>query len=257
MKPASPLDNIALLIDADNSPAAKIDFIIAELASYGAVNIRRAYGNWKKPELGPWEKILHEYAIQPMQHYDLVKGKNASDMALLIEAMDILYTKNVGTFCLVSSDCDFTPLVLRLRADGKQVIGFGGKRAATPFVNSCTRFLYLDESPVERPAPTAKSDAKDEGINLKQDTKLMSMLRSAVAANEGEEGWASLGVVGQHIFNQGSFDPRNHGFKKLSDLFRAIDLFEVRKIISPGGASIYSVRLLRKFGHTPSNIPQR
>ena len=133
---ATPTDSIALLIDADNAPAARIDFIIAELATYGVVNIRRAYGNWQKPELSGWQKVLHDYAIQPIQHFDLVKGKNAADMALLIEAMDILYTKNVGTFCLVSSDCDFTPLVLRLRSDGKQVIGFGGKNAAAPFVAS-------------------------------------------------------------------------------------------------------------------------
>ena len=125
--PVSSKENIALLIDADNAPAAKIDFIIAELATYGVVNIRRAYGNWKNQTLSGWEKILHEFAIQPVQHFDLVKGKNATDMAMLIDAMDLLYTKNVGTFCLVSSDCDFTPLVLRLRADGKQVIGFGGR----------------------------------------------------------------------------------------------------------------------------------
>ena len=123
----TPSGSIALLIDADNAPAARVGFIIAELASYGVVNIRRAYGNWKKPTLAGWEKVLHEYAIQPIQHFDLVKGKNAADMALLVDAMDILYTKVVGTFSLVSSDCDFTPLVLRLRADGKQVIGFWRK----------------------------------------------------------------------------------------------------------------------------------
>lgn len=138
----SPNESIALLIDADNSPAAKIDFIIAELASYGVVNIRRAYGNWKKEGLKGWEAILHEYAIQPIQHFDITKGKNATDMGLIIDAMDILYTKQVETFCLVSSDGDFTPLILRLRSDGKQVIGFGGQKTPSPFVNSCTRFLF-------------------------------------------------------------------------------------------------------------------
>lgn len=233
-------ENIALLIDADNAPAAKIGFIIGELASHGVVNIRRAYGNWKKPELGRWEEVLHEFAIQPMQYFDLVKGKNASDMALLIEAMDILYTKNVGTFCLVSSDCDFTPLALRLRAEGRQVIGFGDRRAPAPFVGSCTRFLYLDEADQTKNAavPTAPPDAN----SLKGDTKLMNMLRNAVTANAGDEGWAPLGGVGNHLSNQGSFDHRNHGFSKLSDLFNAIDCFEVRREGNGSGGTLCSVR---------------
>jgi uncharacterized protein (TIGR00288 family) len=227
MTPAAPSsENIALLIDADNAPAAKIDFIIAELASYGVVNIRRAYGNWKKQALAGWEKILHDYAIQPVQHFDLIKGKNASDMALLIDAMDLLYTKQIGTFCLVSSDCDFTPLILRLRADGKQVIGFGGKDAPSPFVNSCTRFLYLED---EKKEPSAAKEKRPAGKDLKRDSKLMNILRSAVEAAEDEDGWAPLGPVGSHIANQGSFDSRNYGFRKLSDLFAAIDSFEVRK----------------------------
>lgn len=226
MTPTTPTsENIALLIDADNAPAAKIDFIIAELASYGVVNIRRAYGNWKKQALSGWEKILHEYAIQPIQHFDLIKGKNASDMALLIDAMDLLYTKQIGTFCLVSSDCDFTPLILRLRADGKQVIGFGGKNAPSPFVNSCTRFLYLEG---EKKTATTKEKPTDHD-KLKRDTKLMNVLRSAVEAVEDEDGWAQMGPVGSHIANQGSFDSRNHGFSKLSGLFAAIDWFEVKK----------------------------
>jgi uncharacterized LabA/DUF88 family protein len=236
---ATPTDSIALLIDADNAPASRVDFIIAELATYGVVNIRRAYGNWQKSELAGWQKVLHDYAIQPIQHFDLVKGKNASDMALLIEAMDILYTKSVGTFCLVSSDCDFTPLVLRLRADGKQVIGFGGKNAAAPFVASCTRFLYLDEtrSPAQaqRPKPSANQ--------LKHDHKLLTMLRNAVEAQADADGWAALGGVGSHISNQGSFDSRNYGFPKLGDLFAAIDLFEIKRTQSPNGGAFIQVRL--------------
>lgn len=232
-------DNIALLIDADNAPAAKIDFIIAELASYGSVSIRRAYGNWKKQSLSGWEKVLHEYAIQPIQHFDIVKGKNASDMALLIEAMDILYTKNVGTFCLVSSDCDFTPLVLRLRADGKQVIGFGDAKTPEPFIASCTRFLYLED---EKKAKVKQATNAGSMQKLKGNTKLMNLLRAAVNANADEEGWARLGPVGQHIQNQGSFDSRNYGFTKLSDLFTAVDTFEVKKQKN-GTGTIVSVRL--------------
>lgn len=223
--PTASTESIALLIDADNAPAARIDFIISELATYGVVNIRRAYGNWTKAELSGWAKVLHDFAIQPVQQFDLVKGKNAADMALVIDAMDILYTKSVGTFCLVSSDCDFTPLVLRLRADGKPVIGFGGKNTAAPFVASCTRFLYLDDEK----KPGAGEGEKPAVNTLKGDTRLMNQLRNAVKAVEGEDGWASLGVVGSHLQNQGSFDPRNYGFAKLSGLFAAIDLFEVRK----------------------------
>lgn len=240
MSAAASPDNIALLIDADNAPASRIGFIIAELASYGVVNIRRAYGNWKKPELGKWEEALHEFAIQPMQHFDLVKGKNASDMALLIEAMDILYTKNIGTFCLVSSDCDFTPLVLRLRAEGRQVIGFGDRRAPQPFVSSCTRFLYLNEPGTAKNATPAVAPP-DVSI-LKGDAKLMNMLRNAVEANVGDDGWSALGGVGPHLSNQGSFDSRNHGFSKLSDLFNAIDCFEVRRINNGSGGTLCSVR---------------
>ncbi|MDQ8181711.1 NYN domain-containing protein [Pelagicoccus sp. SDUM812005] len=235
-------DNIALLIDADNAPASKIDFIIAELASYGSVSIRRAYGNWTKPALRGWEKVLHEYAIQPIQHFDLIKGKNASDMALLIEAMDILYTKDVGTFCLVSSDCDFTPLVLRLRADGKQVVGFGDAKTPDPFVASCTRFLYLDD---EKKAKVKQADKSGPTQKLKSDRKLMNLLRTAVNATADEDGWARLGHVGQHIQNQGSFDSRNYGFSKLSELFAAIDTFEVNKSEN-GSGSVFSVRLRGK-----------
>ena len=181
--------SIALLIDADNAPAGKIEFIIAELARYGVVNIRRAYGNWRNEALRGWAELLHEHAIQPVQQFDLVKGKNATDMAMLIEAMDILYTKSVSTFCLVSSDCDFTPLALRLRADGKQVIGFGGQKTPASFVNSCSHFLYLDEDLKQEAARKQKADPKQ----LKGDTQLMSRLRAAVETAADDEGWASLG----------------------------------------------------------------
>lgn len=226
-------DSIALLIDADNSPSSKIDFIISELASHGVVNIRRAYGNWKKPGLAGWEKMLHGYAIQPMQSFDLVKGKNATDMSLLIDAMDILYTKNIQTFCLVSSDSDFTPLIQRLRADGKKVIGFGDQKTPEPFKVSCTHFFYLYETAKDGKSPGRETPKTSSASpkQLKGDTKLMNTLRAAVksaADAADDEGWASLGPVGSHITNQGPFDHRTYGFKKLSDLFAAIDLFEIK-----------------------------
>lgn len=224
-------EKIALFIDADNAPAAKIDTILSELARYGVVNIRKAYGNWKSPCLKSWEDVLHEFAIQPIQpiqQFDLTKGKNATDIALVIDAMDILYTRDVDTICLVSSDCDFTPLVTRALADGKFIIGFGERKTPSAFVNSCSKFLYLDdidadEKPVEIKKPSIKSD-----------TKLINMLRQAIDASEDDDGWAHLGTIGKHISNHASFDPRNYGFKKLSDLFSAIDLFEMKQKNSSG-----------------------
>jgi len=217
-------EKIALFIDADNAPAAKIDIILSELARYGVVNIRKAYGNWKSPCIKPWEDVLHEYAIQPIQQFDLTKGKNATDIALVIDAMDILYTKDVDSICLVSSDCDFTPLVTRALADGKFVIGFGERKAPMAFVNSCSKFLYLDdigteEKPIQKRKP-----------HIKSDTKLMNLLRQAVEASEIDDGWAQLGTIGSHISNHASFDQRNYGFQKLSDLFTAIDIFEIKKV---------------------------
>ncbi len=216
-------EKIAVFIDADNAPAKKIDKVLSELARYGVVNIRKAYGNWKNQNLKPWEDVLHEFAIQPIQQFDLTKGKNATDMALVIDVMDILYTKDVDVICLVSSDCDFTPLVTRALADGKFVIGFGERKAPDAFVNSCSRFLYLDDE-LEAELPPQKQTK-----NLKSDTKLINLLRQAIEACEEDDGWAMLGPVGTHITNHASFDQRNYGFKKLSDLFMQIDLFEVKK----------------------------
>ncbi len=220
-------EKIAIFIDADNAPASNIDFILSELATYGVVNIRKAYGNWKKSSLKPWEEILHEYAIQPIQQFDLTKQKNASDIALTIDVMDVLYTKNVDIICLVSSDSDFTPLATRSIAEGKLVLGFGERKTPDPFVNSCSKFLFLDEK--------EDTESESEGIirkssqALKRDTKLINLLRQAIEAVEEDEGWAMLGPIGNHIKNRASFDQRNYGYKKLSDLFLAIDLFEVKK----------------------------
>lgn len=216
-------EKIALFIDADNAPAAKIDIILSELARYGVVNIRRAYGNWKSPCIKPWEDVLHEYAIQPIQQFDLTKGKNATDIALVIDAMDILYTKDVDVICLVSSDCDFTPLVTRALADGKLVIGFGERKTPMAFVNSCSKFLFLNDIDTESKTVEIRKPS------IKSDTKLMNMLRQAIEASEENDGWANLGVIGRHISNHASFDQRNYGFRKLSDLFSAIDLFEMKQ----------------------------
>ncbi len=227
---------IAVFIDADNAPAAKMDLIISELAKYGVVNIRRAYGNWTKSALKSWEVILHEYAIEPIQQFDMTKGKNAADIKLVIQVMEVLYTKKVDVICLVSSDCDFTPLVTHALSEGKVVIGFGERKTPIPFVNACSKFLYLDE-----PKSTAPEKI-NEKKNIKSDTRLISLLRQAIEANEDEDGWAMLGPIGSHISNQTSFDQRNYGFAKLSGLFKSIDLFEMKK----SGGNQYLVRDKRK-----------
>lgn len=240
---ASHDDSIALLIDADNAPAAKIDFIMAELASYGVANVRRAYGNWIKTGLKGWTAVLHDHAIEPIQLFDLVKGKNATDIRLVIDAMDLLYTKPVQTFALVSSDCDFTPLCTRLREEGKNVLGFGGQKTPDPFINSCTKFLYLDDS--SSSATTLKAQ-RSSGLQLKGNTKLINTLRSAIDACADEDGWAPLGPVGNHISNQGSIDHRTFGFAKLSGLFGAIDLFELEK--HGNGNQVLCVRQRQRGG---------
>jgi uncharacterized LabA/DUF88 family protein len=238
---------IALLIDADNSPAAKIDVILAELAKVGVTNIRRAYGNWKKDGLKGWEAVLHEYAIRPVQQFDYSKGKNATDMGMVIEAMDLLYTDQPDAYGIVSSDSDFTPLVMHLKAKGAQVFGFGAKKTPMPFVNACSRFLYLENlgqpAAVDEPRaaksagkPKPQASAKGSGESaptrldsaaLKQDARLVSLLRNAVESAAGEDGWSALGSVGQQIGNQASFDPRNYGYRKLLDLIEATQLFEL------------------------------
>lgn len=233
---------IALLIDADNSPASKIDVILAELAKVGVTNIRRAYGNWKKDGLKGWEAVLHEYAIRPVQQFDYSKGKNATDMGMVIEAMDLLYTDQPEAFGIVSSDADFTPLVMHLKAKGAQVFGFGAKKTPLPFVNACSRFLYLENLGQPEPAkstarPKATAKAKDgngeaaptrlDTAALKQDARLVTLLRNAVESAAGEDGWSALGAVGQQIGNQASFDPRNYGYRKLLDLIEATQLFEL------------------------------
>jgi uncharacterized LabA/DUF88 family protein len=220
---------IALLIDADNAPASKIDVILAEIAKYGVANIRRAYGNWKNPSLKSWEDCLHEYAIQPIQQFDYTKGKNATDAALIIDAMDLLYTQKLDAFAIISSDCDFTPLVMRILTNGLKVYGFGEKKTPAPFVSACSTFLYLETlTPSDEDSSEVQIQPKS-GRELKQDTKLINLLRGAIANTQDEDGWSKLGLIGGHIKNQASFDARNYGYDKLSNLFEAIDLFEIKR----------------------------
>jgi uncharacterized protein (TIGR00288 family) len=220
---------IALLIDADNAPASKIDVILAEVARHGAANVRRAYGNWKSPSLKPWEETLHTYAIRPIQQFAYSKGKNASDMAMVIDAMDLLYARSVDAFALVSSDADFTPLVMRILTDGMKVYGFGEKKTPEPFVNACSQFTYVEGLVQASAMPDEPVLKASDPKKLRGDTRLVQMLRSAVDASHGDEGWANLSQVGNQIGNQASFDPRNYGYQRLHDLIEATGLFEVKR----------------------------
>lgn len=221
---------VALLIDADNAPAAKIGLVLAEAAKYGVANIRRAYGNWKSPGLKPWEDVLHEYAIRPIQQFAYSKGKNASDIAMIIDAMDLLHAHKLDAVCIMSSDADFTPLVMRMLTDGVKVYGFGEKKTPAPFVNACSSFVYLESlAPPQEASDEPSRTTRVEPTKLKSDTKLVNLLRGAVEAAAGDDGWANLGPIGQQISNQASFDPRNYGYAKLSGLIQAIDLFEMKK----------------------------
>jgi uncharacterized LabA/DUF88 family protein len=175
---------------------------------------------------------LHEYAIRPVQQFDYTKGKNATDAAMIIDAMDLLYSQQLDAFAIVSSDCDFTPLVMRVLTNGLKVYGFGEKKTPLPFVYACSTFLYLetiDQAVISEETSKINASAKKTGKELKQDTKLISLLRSAVSSTLDDDGWSNLGAIGGHIANQASFDPRNYGYVKLSGLFEAIDLFEIQR----------------------------
>lgn len=224
---------IALLIDADNAPATKIEGILSELSTLGVTHIRRAYGNWKKEGLKGWEEKLHEHAIRPIQQFDLIKKKNATDIAMTVDALELLYIDKPDAFAIASSDCDFTPLVMHLRAKGAQVFGFGSKSMPAPFVNACSLFLFV-ENLGEEVDSAVETDAKSAGhlraspADLKSNTALVLLLRNAIKAASDEEGWARVSDVGHQVRNQSSDHFRNYGYSSWTKLFKVIDLFELQ-----------------------------
>ena len=236
--PEAELKNIALLIDADNASHAGIDPVLTVLAELGQVNIRRAYGNWAKPALSKWNQITHRYGLQPMQQFDLTKGKNATDMAMTIDAVDLLYAGKVDGFGIMSSDSDFTPLVTRLRQDGLIVYGFGSAKAPEPFRTACTRYIDVDQLIRTEAAEEDQPAAETQQV----DRELIELLGAAwKAASRDEEGYAKLQEVGQIAGNRSSFDVRNHGFKRLSDLMKAAgDNFKLER---RDGNQLYVKRL--------------
>lgn len=246
---------LAVLIDADNVSANYIKPMIEEIARYGNPTIKRIYGDWTRPNLGSWKSILLDFAFQPVQQFGYTTGKNATDSAMIIDAMDILYGEKVEGFCLVSSDSDFTRLATRLREAGKIVYGIGEKKTPTPFISACDRFIYLEilgvgntyEEPVkELPGASGKStaaesktsksstsDHKRAKIVSKVDKETVSMIRSSILDLADDQGWAFLGAVGNLVLKKRpSFDSRNFGFAKLSQLIRSIDGIECEERIN-------------------------
>ncbi len=217
---------LAVLIDADNAQPAIIEGLVREIVKYGIPSVKRIYGDWTTPNLAGWKSVLLDHSIQPIQQFRYTVGKNATDSAMLIDAMDLLYTHRFDGFCLVSSDSDFTRLASRIREEGLLVHGFGEEKTPKAFVSACDKFIFTTVILTEENPDTAIR--KQETKKLKGDTKLVNLFRNALEAASDDSGWAHLGAVGHHIAKQvPEFDSRNYGYKKLVDLVSAITLFEI------------------------------
>lgn len=229
---------IALLIDCDNVSHNSIEGVLAELAKYGMVNVRHAHGDWNSTPLSGWVTKLHPNAIRPMQQFAYTKGKNATDSAMIIDAMDLLHSKTVDAFALMTSDSDFTPLVLRILESGMPVYGFGEKKTPQPFVDSCSLFVFTENLLLELEEKTSEpSQIKKSKNELRKDTVLVKLLRTAAEQTSDDDGWSQMGRVGQYISNNSSFSSINYGYKKLGDLVRASELFDVE--MRNGGSAMY------------------
>lgn len=242
---AQPNDLLAVLVDADNVPPSKVGAVLAEVARFGTASVKRVYGDWTKPNLSGWKQVASEHVIQPMQQFANTVGKNATDSALIIDAMDLLYTRRFHGFCIVSSDSDFTRLASRIREEGVTVYGFGERKTPEAFRNACDRFTYLDVLDEQAAENTAAVPARVPAAKLRSDTKLIHGLRSSVSTASGEDGWANLSTVGLLMRKQHpDFDSRNWGYAKLSDLIRATELF----LVAPRPAGGLQVQARRKNG---------
>ena len=236
--------HIALFIDCDNISHRSIEGIINELSKYGIVNIRQAYGNWTKDNLKNWEEKLLEFAIKPIQQFDYSKNKNATDILMTIDAIDLLHTKKIDAFAFATSDSDFTPVVMRVQNEGIRVYGFGERKTPKPFMVACSQFIFTeqlmkeDKPVIERVEKVEKKESieiiethqaslKKLGKEMRQDTWLVNLLRNALEQTMDEDGWANLASIGQYINNSTSFSPINYGYKKLSILIDEIDLFDI------------------------------
>ncbi|MEJ8866073.1 NYN domain-containing protein [Pseudomonas jessenii] len=251
---------LAVLIDADNAPAAIAEGLFEEIAKYGVANVKRIYGDWTGPQLGGWKKVLLDHSIQPIQQFAYTKGKNATDSALIIDAMDLLYTRRFDGFCLVSSDSDFTRLASRLREEGLTVYGFGEEKTPRPFVSACDKFIYTEllrsevlvaasnghERPEPEPPVAVEAVKVASTLEVKKLPKaLVSFIAKILDDIADEDGWANLGALGTNISKlRPEFDPRTHGYKKLSELIKGYpDTFELQSRGPSGvGSSILYAR---------------
>ncbi len=218
---------LAVVIDADNVPSGNVKGMMEEIAKYGVPTFKRIYGDWTKPNLAGWKNVLLENAITPIQQYGYTTGKNATDSAMIIDAMDILYTGKVDGFCIVSSDSDFTRLAIRLRESGMKVFGFGERKTPSPFIVACDKFVYLEIlkrsqsiKPTDK-APTAATKAPEPIPKI--DKATLQLISSTVNDIADEDGWAFLGDVGNLLIKKRpDFDPRNYGFDKLTPLIKSL-----------------------------------
>ena len=229
--------NMAVLIDGDNIPSAHVKEMMEEITKYGNPSIKRIYGDWTRPGLNKWKNLLLENAITPIQQYGYTSGKNATDSAMIIDAMDILYSGDVSGFCIVSSDSDFTRLATRLREAGMQVIGIGERKTPNPFIVACDKFIYIEilKKQTEKKVESKESDETEFDKITKKD---ISLIYSTIRDLSDDDGWAFLGDVGSLLQKKRpNFDARNYGFDKLTPLIKSIDRFEVEQRESPKGRS--------------------
>ncbi|MEQ8476158.1 NYN domain-containing protein [Fulvivirga sp.] len=219
---------LAVVIDADNVPYANVKGMMEEIAKYGVPTFKRIYGDWTKPNLAGWKNVLLENAITPIQQYGYTQGKNSTDAALIIDAMDILYTGKVDGFCIVSSDSDFTRLAVRLRESGMKVFGFGERKTPNPFIVACDKFIYLEilksKNGAEAEEPASSKSKAAEKTPVQVDKQTISLISATVNDIADEDGWAFLGDVGNLINKKKpDFDPRNFGFDKLTPFIKSLN----------------------------------
>ncbi len=226
---------LAVLIDADNAQPSIVDGLMVEVANYGTASVKRIYGDWTGSHLKGSKDLLQE-SIQPVQQFAYTQGKNATDSAMIIDAMDLLYTGDFDGFCLVSSDSDFTKLASRIRESGLLVYGFGEEKTPAPFVAACDKFVYTEV--LRAKTDEGRTITRKTTSELRQDTKLVTLLRNAVEASSGDDGWAQLGPVGSNVAKQSSdFDPRNYGYGKLGELVAATKFFDMEERQTGSGNS--------------------
>lgn len=242
--------NLAVLIDGDNIPSAYVKEMMEEIAKYGNPTIKRIYGDWTKPNLSKWKNLLLENAITPIQQYGYTTGKNATDSAMIIDAMDILYSEKVNGFCLVSSDSDFTRLATRLREAGMQVFGIGEKKTPNPFIVACDKFIYI-EILKNRSKETHEETSESASIEKEHVDKItlgvVQLISTTISDLADDDGWAFLGDVGSLLQKkQPNFDSRNFGFEKLTPMIASIKNFEIEQRESQRGRSkLIYVRIMK------------